>query len=517
MHDRTVADNGAFLHQADRWLSRQDFLDRVARAADGFAKMGLRAGDSVAILMRNDLPFLEASLAAKAVGGVAVPINWHSTASEIAYILHDCRARVVVGHTDLLAGAERNALPIEQVLAVRPSSDLVAAYHLNPEQTEILPWMTEWDRWLAEHEIAHIGFNLASDSMLYTSGTTGRPKGVRRQRPSSEQKRLIDETRASVYGVRPGARVLVPGPLYHGAPNGIAIHAAQVAERVVLMERFEPEQLLGLIEKHLIDTIFVVPTMFNRLLKLEEKVRRRYDLSSLRFVLHAAAPCSPSLKRRMIEWWGPIIHEFYGGTESGPCTFCTSEQWLRYPGTVGRIIDNATLKIFDSCGNECPTGEAGEVYMRLHHYPDFTYNGLDDKREEIERDGLITLGDIGYLNADGFLFLCDRKRDMVIVGGANVYPAEIESVLLEMLGVRDCAVFGIPDEDYGETLLALVEPYNDTSLHVSDIHTFLKERLKGFKLPRKVEIRRDLPREDSGKILKRILRAPYWHGAGRKI
>jgi len=511
-HDRAV-----FLCQANRELSRQNFLERVSRAADGFAKMGLRAGDTVAILMRNDIAFLEASLAAKAAGGVAVPINWHSTAPEITYILDDCRAQVIVGHSDLLASAGHAALPVERVLAVRSPSDVVAAYGLDPARAEIRPWMIEWDRWLMEHDVGDASFALRSDSMLYTSGTTGRPKGVRRHVPTRDQQQLIEGTRKSIYGVKPGARTLVPGPLYHGAPNGIAIHAAQVADSVILMERFDPEQLLHLIEKYRIDTIFMVPTMFNRLLKLEQSVRQNYDLSSLKFVLHAAAPCPVDLKRRMIEWWGPIIHEFYGGTESGPCAFCSSEQWLRYPGTVGKVVDNATLRVMDAHGNECATGEPGEIYMRLHHYPDFTYNGLDDKRREIERDGLITLGDIGYMNAEGYLFLCDRKRDMVIIGGANVYPAEIESVLLGMPGVRDCAVFGVPDEDYGERLLALVEPHDDTSLAVSDIQGFLKGRLNGFKLPRRIEIRRNLPREDSGKILKRVLRAPYWDGTGRQV
>ncbi|MEZ5763692.1 MAG: AMP-binding protein [Xanthobacteraceae bacterium] len=327
----------------------------------------------------------------------------------------------------------------------------------------------------------------------------------------------MEETRRDVYGVAPGGRILIPGPLYHGVPNGIAISAALVADLLVLMPRFEPEQLLALIERHRIESVFMVPTMFVRLLALPAEVRTRYDLTSLRFVLHAAAPCPVDIKRRMIEWLGPVVNEFYGGTESGPIAFSDSASWLRRPGTVGRVLDRAVLRVLDENGNDCPAGVPGEIFARLSHYPDFTYHGQEQKRREIEREGLITLGDIGYYDEDGFLFLCDRKRDMVIIGGANVYPAEIESVLTAMPGVKDCAVFGVPDAEYGESLLALVELHPDVSFGSTEVMAFLRERLSGFKLPRCVEIRSGLPREDSGKILKRLLRAPYWEAAGRQI
>jgi long-chain acyl-CoA synthetase len=327
----------------------------------------------------------------------------------------------------------------------------------------------------------------------------------------------MDEMRRTVYGLEPGIRALLPGPLYHSAPNGFGLRAARLAELLALMPRFDAEALLALIERHRITTLLLVPTMFVRLLKLPEAVRRRYDVSSLRFVMHAAAPCPVAVKRAMIDWWGPVIHEFYGGTESGAVTFCASEEWLRHPGTVGRLIPDATLRVLGADGRELPPGEPGELFMRLASIPDFTYHGQDERRREVERDGLITLGDVGYVDKDGYLFLCDRKRDMAIIGGTNVYPAEIEAALIAMPGLRDCAVFGIPDAEYGEALMAVVEPEDGATLTAAEVQAYLAPRLAGFKLPRRIEIRHDLPREDSGKIFKRVLRAPYWAGAGRAI
>ena len=508
---------GARVGQADRFLSRRELQSRARKAAGGFAGLGLGTGDTVALLMRNDLAFLEASLAAAHIGAYAVPLNWHATAADVAYILEDCQAKVLVAHADLLTSLAPEVPPGVAVFSVATPPELIAAYRPDPLTAVPRAPAIDWDRWL-QAQTAHDGAPKAmSQSMLYTSGTTGRPKGVRRLAPSPEQRQLMAETRRTVYGVTPEARILLPGPLCHGAPNGIALSAAATAELLLLMPRFEPEPLLALIEEHRIDCIFMVPTMFVRLLGLPAAVRERYDLSSLRFVLHAAAPCPADVKRRMIEWWGPVINEFYGGTETGPITFCSSPDWLARPGTVGRATDRCTLRILDDAGNDCPPGVPGEIFARLGHYPDFTYHGQDDKRREIDRDGLVTLGDVGYRDDAGFLFLCDRKRDMVIIGGANVYPAEIESVLAGLPGVRDCAVFGVPDAEYGEALMALVEPYPEAALDATEIRAFLRQRLSGFKLPRHVEIRNDLPRQDSGKILKRLLRAPYWQQAGRQI
>ena len=294
--------------------------------------------------------------------------------------------------------------------------------------------------------------------MIYTSGTTGRPKGVRRNAPSADEQRKTEECVRRRLGVKPGVRALLPGPLYHISPNAFAVRAARLAELLVLMPRFDAEALLSLIEREQIDTIIMVPTMFARLLQLSAEVRSRHDLSSLRHVVHTAAPCPPALKEQMIDWWGPVIHEFYGSTEAGVLTLATSQDASRKPGTVGRCIPGAELRIYDDAGNILPPGQIGEIHGRFNGYPDFTYHGRPDKRAEVERDGLITSGDVGYLDEDGYLFICDRKRDMVISGGVNIYPAEIEAVLHSLPGVHDCAVFGIPDEEFGEALMAVVEP-----------------------------------------------------------
>jgi len=286
---------------------------------------------------------------------------------------------------------------------------------------------------------------------------------------------------------------------------------------LVLMPRFEPEAFLRLIERERIDTIFMVPTMFIRLMKLPEAVRRKYDMSSLRHIIHAAAPCPADVKRAMIAWWGPVIYEFYGSTESGAVTFANSEDALKKPGTVGKISPGAELRFIGDDGRELPAGEIGEIYSRISGNPDFTYHNKPDKRSEIDRGGFITSGDVGYIDQDGYVFICDRKRDMVISGGVNIYPAEIEAALHAVPGVHDCAVFGIPDEEFGEALMAVVEPQPGITLDIAAVRAQLKTQLADYKVPKHVEILTNLPREDSGKIFKRRLRDPYWERAGRRI
>jgi long-chain acyl-CoA synthetase len=246
-------------------------------------------------------------------------------------------------------------------------------------------------------------------------------------------------------------------------------------------------------------------------------VRQRYDVSSLRFVTHGAAPCAPAVKRQMIEWWGPVIYEYYGATETGVVVWHGSEEALRKPGTVGRVVPGGILRIVDEQGKDVKQGDVGEIYVRGPHLSEFTYNNDDAKRQEIALGNLVTVGDVGYMDADGFLFLCDRKRDMIISGGVNIYPAEIESVLIQMPGVRDCAVFGIPDEEFGEQICAHVEPMAGAAIDAIAVRAWLGEHLARYKVPKVVEFSGALPREDSGKIFKRKLRAPYWEKAGRSI
>jgi long-chain acyl-CoA synthetase len=353
--------------------------------------------------------------------------------------------------------------------------------------------------------------------MIYTSGTTGHPKGVRRNAPTPEQTVASERLRALIYGLKPGVRALLPGPLYHSAPNSFGLRSGRLGGALVLMPRFDPEAFLRLVQDQKIDTIFMVPTMFIRLMKLPEAVRGKYDVSSLRHVIHAAAPCPADVKRAMIEWWGPVIHEFYGSTESGAVTFANSEDALNKPGTVGKIAPGAELRFVGDDGKVLPQGEIGEIYSRIPGNPDFTYHNKPEKRAEIDLDGFITSGDVGYIDQDGYVFICDRKRDMVISGGVNIYPAEIEAALHAVTGVHDCAVFGIPDAVFGEALMAVVEPQPGVMLDTEAIRAQLKASLADYKVPKHVEILANLPREDSGKIFKRRLRDPYWERAGRKI
>ncbi len=500
----------------DRHVERPELEARIAKAAGGFTQLGVGRGDCIAILMRNDTIFVEASLAAVTLGAYAVPINWHFKADEVGYVLRDCAAKVLVGHADLLATLADAIPPGVAVIAVTPPADVVHAYRIAGPVTA-MPGAMDWDAWIAGAAPYQGPAVPPTAAMIYTSGTTGRPKGVRRTPATPEQERQIAQSRKLLYDLTPDARTLLPGPLYHSAPNGFALRAVRATELLVLMARFDPEDLLRLIERHRITTIFMVPVMFVRLMQLPEATRRRYDLSSLRFIMHAAAPCPPDVKREMIGWWGPIIWEFYGGTEFGAITMVSSADWLAKPGSVGRAMPGATISIQDDEGRELRQGEIGEVFTRLAFYPDFTYHNAPEKRAEVERAGFVTGGDMGYLDPDGYLFLCDRKRDMVISGGVNIYPAEIEAVALALPGVKDCAVFGIPDAEFGEALMAMVEPMPGTNLSLDDVRTHLAVRLAGYKVPRRIEIRADLPREDSGKIFKRHLRDPFWASAGRKI
>jgi long-chain acyl-CoA synthetase len=501
----------------DRRRSHDQVADRAARFAGGLAKSGVRPGDSVCILMRNDIVFIEAAYAAMRLGAYGVPVNWHFKPEEVAYILKDSGTAVLIGHADLLHPLAGVISSDVTVLSVPTPPEILSNYHIDPDHLATPPFATDFESWLLQQSPYDGPQVPQPQNMIYTSGTTGHPKGVRRNAPTVEQAAAAERMRATIYGLKPGARALLPGPLYHSAPNSFGIRAGRLGGALVLMPRFEPEEFLRLIESERIDTIFMVPTMFIRLVKLPEPVRRAYDLSSLRHVIHAAAPCPAEVKRAMIEWWGPVISEFYGSTESGAVTFATSEDALNKPGTVGRLSPGAELHFVGEDGRILPQGEIGEIYSRIAANPDFTYHNKPEKRAEIDRDGFITSGDVGYIDADGYVFLCDRKRDMVISGGVNIYPAEIEAVLHGVPGVHDCAVFGIPDAEFGESLMAMIEPQPGTALDIADIKTQLKASLADYKVPRHIEIKDQLPREDSGKIFKRRLRDPYWAEVGRKI
>ncbi|WP_322516836.1 AMP-binding protein [Rhodopseudomonas palustris] len=490
----------------DHQIARSVLIECGTRAASALADAGVREGDAVALLLQNDPVYFELLHAAALLGAYVVPLNWHSSAEEIRYILSDCCPIALIGHRSLL----------DNVGSVIP--DAVATFALpDPGRDATADTGTwRWRCWAAFRD----GFpawdapaRAPRGTMIYTSGTTGRPKGVRRQPMTAEQVAQNAALLRQIYGIAPGMRAFVCGPLYHASPGAFARQAFQHAVLTVLQHGFDPEELLRTIAQHRITHLTMVPTMFVRLLRLCEEARCRYDVSSIKWVTHTGAACPPEVKRQMIAWWGPVIHETYGATETGPAIGCDSEEWLAHPGTVGRAMSGTTVRIYDEQGRVLGVGEIGEIYLRTEAYSDFTYHNRADQRREIDRDGLVTCGDVGYLDADGYLFICDRKRDMVISGGVNIYPAEIESVLVNCPGVRDCAVFGVPDEEFGECLVAAVESDDDGQITPATAAAFLQRHIARFKIPKRFLMLDALPREASGKLLKRKLRDAYLQGA----
>lgn len=506
----------ALIYLDEHAIERETVLLQARRAARGFDKLGVQEGDIVALLLRNDFAFFEAQQAAAMVGAYCVPINWHGKAEEVRYVLDDARPKVLVAHADLLAPL-RDQIPAGlKVLVVPTPPQIQRHYHLTTEQAQPAAGDTVWPDWCAGFEPWSDAPKRSRATMIYTSGTTGHPKGVKREAATPEQSAAYMEMLQRVYGLKPGVRALVAGPLYHASPNAYGRQALPNAEVLVLQSKFDPEETLAMIDKHRITHAVMVPTMFVRLLKLPAEVRARYDVSSLQWVTHTGAPCSVDVKKALMAWWGPVVYETYGGTEVGTATLATPEDARAYPGSVGVPTPGTRIAFYGEDGKQLPLGEIGEIYMRVPAYADFTYLNNESKRSGVERDGLISVGDVGYLK-DGHLYLCDRRSDMVISAGVNIYPAEIEMVLLQCPGVHDCAVFGIPDDDLGESLAAAVETMPGVTLTAQQIKDYLGEHLAKYKLPRRVDFHASLPREDSGKIFKRRLRDPFWQAAGRSI
>jgi long-chain acyl-CoA synthetase len=506
-----------YIRSAERALPRPELLGNAARAASALAASGGGPDGSIAILMRNDFAFLEAMFAAGFIGAQAVPVNWHFKADEINFILRDSRATHVIAHADLIRELGEELIAGPRLLCVPTPPEIAAAYGIAPEDCAPLPGVTDFDAFLAAHPPLPRDQQRKGGTMMYTSGTTGRPKGVRRQALTAERRELDGRLRQDWFGNRPGMRTAILGPMYHSVQLSYTTAAVLAPGDVLLVPRFDAEAVLALIEAERVTHLHLVPIMMSRMVRLAREVRERYDLSSLEFVIHGSAPCPAAVKQAMIDWLGPIVHEYYGTTETGMVSRASSHEWLDRPGTVGRAWPGREIRIYDERGRALGPLAVGEVYMSLGAMPDFTYQNAPDARAEIERDGCVTSGDVGYLDADGYLYLCDRKRDLVISGGVNIYPAEIESVLAEHRAVLDSAVFGVPDDEYGERLMAAVELRAEADVGVEELRAFLRERLANFKVPRTIELVDELPREPSGKLAKRKLRDSYWREAGRLI
>lgn len=500
---------------ADRRMTNDEILADARRIAAGLTSVGVEYSEAINLLMRNDIEFVTCMAAANLIGAVATPVNWHFSAEDIAYIINDSGSRILVAHSDLwhAHGAEVRALLQRdvQVLLVETPEYLRGPYRVPDEDCPLHDGEVSLQDWASRFEPFVDDVKVKPTAMVYTSGTTGRPKGVRRKAAVSVS--LKNHHNAYVHGMR----CLLAAPLYHSAPLSTADGVWAVDGHLILVPRFEPEAYLALFEKYRITHSFMVPTMFVRLLKLPEEARGKYDLSSLEHIIHGGAPCARDVKMQMIDWVGPVLFELYGGTETGIVTYATSKDFLEHPGSVGKPVEGAIVKIFDEDGAELPAGEVGEIYCRHPGYPDFTYQNRHEDRLAMERNGLLSLGDVGYMDADGYLYITDRKRDMIISGGSNIYCTMVEAPYLQHPDILDCAAFGIPHDELGESLALAVELRPGSVQDAGALASFGKGKLSGFMVPREFVFMNELPRDPSGKIYKRKLRDPYWADANRQI
>ena len=495
-------------------LTWGDLDDRSSRLANLWHDQGLRAGDHVALLAGNCLEFAALVWAAERSGLHYTPINSHLNATEVAVILGDCGARSLVtdaAHAVVAAEALTSAPLVETVLCIADPADGTGPA---PSHERFVDYETA----LASARGGHPDPETAGAGMLYSSGTTGTPKGVLRPLSGRHPGDIVGIGLAMqlVFGGREGMRYLSPAPLYHSAPLSFLLGTHRLGGTVYVMERFDAEAALAAIDRYRITHSQWVPTMFNRMLRLPADVRDRYDLSSHECAVHGAAPCPIPLKRRMIDWWGPIIWEYYAGTEGPGSTVVSSDEWLRKPGTVGRL-STATVHILDDDGNEVPPGEAGTIYFESETAASFTYHG-DPAKTSASRtaQGWATMGDIGYLDEDGYLFLTDRQAFTIISGGVNVYPQEAENVLSGHPAVADVAVFGVPDDDLGEVPMAVVQPVagvDPTPQLATELLAYCRDHLATIKCPRTVEFEAELPRLPTGKLSKAALRDRYRTGS----
>jgi long-chain acyl-CoA synthetase len=479
--------------------------DRYGR---GLQALGLRPGDTVAGMLPNSAEALALFFAAAQTGLYVVPVNWHLTAAEAAYILADSGAGAFIAH-ERFAGMATEA------------ADLAGIGQKARFAAGAIPGFAPLTTLGADGE-GRPDPRTAGGPMVYTSGTSGRPKGVRRPLTGADpdQPPMAATWFFGIFSLAPNdANVhLCCSPLYHTAVLNFATISVQLGHPVVLMDRFEPEQMLRLIQRHRVTHTHMVPTQFRRLLALPQATRDRYDTSSMRAAIHSAAPCPPDVKRQMLDWWGPVITEYYAASEGGG-TSITGPQWLARPGSVGLPWPGSEVHVLDADGNDLPAGEPGLVYMRMGTST-FDYHRDAEKTLASRARGMFTVGDIGYLDADGYLYLCDRKSDMIISGGVNIYPAEIEAELSAHPAVDDVAVFGIPHDEWGEEIKAVVQPAPGAEPGpelTADLLAFLDGRLARFKLPRSIDYVTELPRDPNGKLYKRRLRDPYWAGRDRSI
>ncbi|HEY5335501.1 MAG TPA: acyl-CoA synthetase [Mycobacteriales bacterium] len=475
--------------------------ERASRLVNLLQSYGLAEGDTIALLSENSPRFHEVLWAGRLGGFYVTPINRHLGLDEIAYIMNDCGAKVLVASGNL---------PI----AARLTAQVVPTLERRLAQRAPLEGFADYDAELATVSADPPAPGRSGLALQYSSGTTGRPKGIKRpleDPPPYDADGIVMVLRAM--GVSEGTVYLSPAPLYHAAPIGFTMAVLRMGGTIVVMERFDPLETLRLIEKYRVQTAQFVPTMFVRMTKLPAAEHERFDVSSLVGVIHAAAPCPVEVKRQMIDRWGPIVYEYWSSSEGAGFTFITAPEWLDRPGSVGRSL-GGPLHICDEAGSELSVGEAGLIWAEVVR----PYSYLNDPAKDAETTharGWRSVGDIGRLDADGYLYLTDRASFMIISGGVNVYPQEAENVLIEHPKVLDAAVVGVPNEDLGEevrAVIALVDPADATAAVAAELMAWCRDRLAAYKCPRQIDFQQDLPRTETGKLQKKKLRQQYLEG-----
>jgi fatty-acyl-CoA synthase len=491
-------------------VSYGELEERSCRLAQLLWAAGIRPGGHLAIFMENQPRYPEVYWAAFRSGLYLTTVSRHLSAEEAAYIIDDSGAEALV--------TSRRLADVAALLPPRiPKCRLRLMVDGTAQGYEC------YEDAIASHPARPLAMQPAGATMLYSSGTTGRPKGIKRPLSgrSVEEGEPVTRFIASLFGFSQDTVYLSPAPIYHSAPLGFSMGLLAEGATVVMMEEFDPREALRCIESYRCNHSQWVPTMFTRMLKLPEEERARHDVSSLEGAIHAAAPCPVAVKEQMIEWWGPIFTEYYGGTELNGLTFIDSRDWLAHRGSVGRSVIGS-IRICDEAGAEMPTGEAGIIYFERDEMP-FEYHNEPEKTKDAqhpEHPNWSTIGDMGYLDEEGFLYLTDRKAFMIISGGVNIYPAEIEGVLTMHPKVLDVAVFGVPNEEYGEEVKAVVQPVDGvigSPELVQELICFARERIAHYKCPRSVDFETQLPRLATGKLYKRLLRDRYWKGHQTRV
>ncbi len=489
-------------------VTYRELDDESNRIAQLFWDAGLREGDHIAFMMENHPRFLQIAWAAQRAGLYYTAISWRLTPSEVEYIVNDCGAKAFI-----TTHARRDVA--SQVLDKLPEAKVRLMID------GVVDGYDPFEERIAQYPAEPIPEEREGADMLYSSGTTGQPKGVKPKLPgvaAGDFPGGVLMLFQGLFGADQDTVYLSPAPLYHAAPLRFTMAVHRLGGTAVIMEHFDPVECLALIERYKVTHAQFVPTMFVRMLKLPEEERARYDVSSLKVAIHAAAPCPVPVKEQMIEWWGPIIHEYYAGTEGNGFVYCNSEDWLAHKGTVGKPLLGA-LHILDEEGNELPPRQEGTIYFESA--ADFEYHNDPEKTKASRTEqGWSTLGDVGYVDEDGFLYLTDRKAYMIISGGVNIYPQEAENVLTVHPKVLDVAVIGVPNDEMGEEVKAIVQPMDmaDAGPDLErELIDYCKQHLASYKCPRSVDFREELPRHPTGKLYKRLLRDEYWEGHQTRI